>query len=89
MENIQTAINVLETSIRALWESPEQWKRFLKTAAWLGKFEFQEQIMINAYRPNATACVERRAYQQHCRPTGAQLPPYGGRLPTGRLYLSP
>ncbi len=48
---------VLETS-RSVTASPENWKSFLASAAWLYKYPFRDQILIHAQKPEATACAE-------------------------------
>ena len=35
----------------------EKWTSFLKSAAWQYKYPFQDQILIYAQRPDATACA--------------------------------
>ena len=47
----------LETS-RSVTASPENWKSFLDSAAWLYKYPFRDQILIHAQKPEATACAE-------------------------------
>ncbi len=47
----------LETS-RSVTASPESWKSFLASAAWLYKYPFRDQILIHAQKPEATACAE-------------------------------
>ena len=38
--------------------SSENWKAFLRTAGRLYKYPYNEQVMIHAQRPDATACAE-------------------------------
>ena len=38
--------------------SPDHWKAFLDSAAWLYKYPFRDQVLIHAQRPEATACAE-------------------------------
>ena len=47
----------LETS-RSVTASPENWKSFLDSAAWLYKYPFRDQLLIHAQKPEATACAE-------------------------------
>ena len=47
----------IDTS-RSVTASPENWKSFLDSAAWLYKYPFREQILIHAQKPEATACAE-------------------------------
>lgn len=37
--------------------SPDDWISFLKTASWHYKYSFEDQILIYAQRPDATACA--------------------------------
>ena len=46
----------LETT-QHLTETPESWMRFLRSAAWLYKYSFPDQVLISAQRPDATACA--------------------------------
>lgn len=45
----RTALNVVKT--------PLNWTDFLQTAAWNYKYPFQDQLLIFAQRPDATACA--------------------------------
>ena len=47
----------LETS-RSITSSTQHWKGFLDSAAWLYKYPFQDQVLIHAQKPEATACAE-------------------------------
>ena len=47
----------LETS-RSITSSTRHWKGFLDSAAWLYKYPFQDQVLIHAQKPEATACAE-------------------------------
>ena len=47
----------VETS-RSITTSPQQWKAFLDSAAWLYKYPFRDQVLIHAQKPAATACAE-------------------------------
>ena len=47
----------LETS-RFITASPQHWKGFLDSAAWLYKYPFRDQVLIHAQKPEATACAE-------------------------------
>ena len=38
--------------------SPDHWKTFLDSAAWLYKYPFRDQVLIHAQKPEATACAE-------------------------------
>ena len=47
-----------DTAERQLTSSYKSWTRFLRTAARLYKYPYNEQVMIHAQRPDATACAE-------------------------------
>lgn len=42
---------------QAVVQHPDRWMAFLRTAAWNYKYPFQDQLLIFAQRPNATACA--------------------------------
>ena len=46
-----------DTAERQLTSSYKSWTQFLRTAARLYKYPYNEQVMIHAQRPDATACV--------------------------------
>ena len=45
-------------TINDITKSEDNWLSFLKTASWNFKYSFNDQILIFAQRPNATACAE-------------------------------
>ena len=47
-----------ERTARQITGSYQSWTAFLATAARLYKYPYNEQLMIYAQRPNATACAE-------------------------------
>ncbi len=47
-----------DTAERQLTSSYKSWTQFLRTAARLYKYPYNEQVMIHAQRPDATACAE-------------------------------
>ena len=47
-----------DTAEQQLTSSYKSWTQFLRTAAWLYKYPYNEQVMIHAQRPDATACAE-------------------------------
>ena len=47
-----------ETHGKHITETPENWTDMLTTAARLYKYSFDEQLLIHAQRPDATACAE-------------------------------
>ena len=46
----------------------EEWMRYLTTAARLYKYQFREQLLIYAQRPDATACASIELWNErmHC-----------------------
>ena len=45
-------------------KSPYNWVSFLKTSAYMFKFPFQDQLLIHAQRPNATACASFETWNE-------------------------
>ena len=54
---LQQVSNLMEQTTKRIMENPQEWANFLQTAARLYKYSFEEQILIYAQRPNATACA--------------------------------
>ena len=50
-----TAEEMLEETIRKVSSSPDEWLRFLNTASRVYQYSFDDQLMIYAQRPDATA----------------------------------
>ena len=50
-------ISALSNEIGKSLADYEKWTAFLKSAAWQYKYPFQDQILIYAQRPDATACA--------------------------------
>lgn len=48
---------LMEQTTKRLMEDPQEWAGFLQTAARLYKYSIEDQILIYAQRPNATACA--------------------------------
>lgn len=53
----QTIAELAANTTRDIATSVQNWTAYLDTAAQLYKYPFQEQILIYAQRPNATACA--------------------------------
>lgn len=49
-------------TINDITKSEDKWLSFLKTASWNFKYNFNDQILIYAQRPNATACAEMKEW---------------------------
>ena len=56
--NLQLYSQMADDTARRITGSYQQWTAFLTTAARLYKYPYNEQLMIYAQRPNATACAE-------------------------------
>ena len=54
---LQTYAVLAENQTRQITGSRERWTNFLTTAGRLYKYPFEEQLMIHAQRPDATACA--------------------------------
>ena len=54
---LQLITELSERTARSLTRSHANWTSFLKTAAWSYKYPFQDQLLIYAQRPDATACA--------------------------------
>lgn len=52
---------------REVTRDVDGWKRYLTTAARLYKYEFDEQLLIFAQRPDATACAEMELWNDKMR----------------------
>ena len=54
-----------DRTINDLTAKRGNWTLFLNSAAWLYKYPFQDQMMIYAQRPEATACAELELWNEH------------------------
>lgn len=54
---LQLITELSERTANNVVRSPVNWTSFLKTAAWNYKYPFQDQLLIYAQRPDATACA--------------------------------
>ncbi len=55
---LQLITAISESTTRAAVKNPANWTAFLQTAAHNYKYPFQDQLLIYAQRPDATACAE-------------------------------
>ena len=55
---IEYITELSQSTANDLSRNAEHWRDFLITAAALYKYEFPDQLLIHAQRPNATACAE-------------------------------
>lgn len=54
----QTVIALASEEIRATMSSPSRYMDFLDTAAQNYKYNYREQVLIHAQKPDATACAD-------------------------------
>lgn len=62
--NYRTIRQLANDTCKKITGSPADWKRFLNTAGRLYKYPFQDQILIYAQRPDATACATLEIWNQ-------------------------
>ena len=55
---LQLITALSESTTRAAVKNTANWTAFLQTAAHNYKYPFQDQLLIYAQRPDATACAE-------------------------------
>ena len=81
---IQTLAALSRETGQRIVSSPEEWQAFLRAAARLYKYPFEEQLLIYAQRPDATACAKieqwnktgrkgHRAHRHYRRISTAQI----------------
>ena len=54
---LQLITELSQRTAHSVTRNPADWTSFLKTAAWNYKYPFQDQLLIYAQRPDATACA--------------------------------
>jgi N12 class adenine-specific DNA methylase len=54
---LQLITELSKRTSNAVVKSPDNWISFLNTASWNYKYPFQDQLLIYAQRPDATACA--------------------------------
>ena len=64
---LQRISELMEQTINQIADNPGSWSNFLRTAARLYKYPFEEQILIYAQRPDATACASIEFWNKHVR----------------------
>lgn len=59
---------VADETVKKVTESPKEWMNFLKTASRIYRYPFNEQLLIYAQRPDATACASIDIWndRMHC-----------------------
>ena len=57
-----------EETAKEVVRNEESWRRYLNTASRLHKYQFKEQLLIYAKRPDATACASIEIWNEkmHC-----------------------
>ena len=55
---VKLASQLASQTAREVTRDAESWKRYLTTASRIFKYPFEDQILIYAQRPDATACAE-------------------------------
>ncbi len=64
---LQRISDLMEQTVRQATDKPNAWADFLKTAARLYKYPIEEQILIYAQRPDATACASIELWNRQMR----------------------
>ena len=57
MAKIQMIFELLQETQKSLSDT-DKWMAFLRTAPWQYKYPFEDQVLIYAQRPDATACAD-------------------------------
>lgn len=61
---LQLITELSEWTAISITKKPDSWTGFLRTAAWNYKYPFQDQLLIYAQRPDATACASIELWNQ-------------------------
>lgn len=64
---LQRISELMGQMVNRITDNPHAWANFLQTAARLYKYPFEEQILIHAQRPDATACASVEFWNKHMR----------------------
>lgn len=69
MPNPQDIFQLAQQTATQVAASPENWRRFLYTAAHNYHTTYLNQLLIHAQRPDATACATMKYWneQAHCK----------------------
>ncbi len=65
--NIQLISQLAGQTAREVTRGAGSWKRYLDTASRLYKYPFDDQLLIYAQRPDATACASMEAWNENMR----------------------
>lgn len=63
-DKLTAYVQLAEDTARAIMHSHETWTAFLSTAARMYKYDYNDQLMIHAQRPAATACAPYEVWNQ-------------------------
>ncbi len=64
---LQRISELIGQTVNRITDNPQVWADFLQTAARLYKYPFEEQVLIYAQRPDATACASIEFWNKHMR----------------------
>ena len=57
MGKIKETRQLYKTTLKEISSSPSNWRTFLDSSAWNFKYDFDDQVLIFAQRPDARACA--------------------------------
>ena len=64
---LQLVSELADQTARNITRDVGGWKQYLDTASRLYKYKFDEQLLIYAQRPDATACAEMELWNEKMR----------------------
>lgn len=67
MGKLQTVSELADRTAREVARDVQGWKQYLDTASRLYKYKFDEQLLIYAQRPDATACAGMEVWNEKMR----------------------
>ena len=67
MGKIQETRQLYKDVIEEIAQNEESWKKFLDSSAWNFKYDFDDQILIYAQRPDAKACASIEEWNKKLR----------------------
>lgn len=68
MSKFTKTVELYEDTLKSIVQSGDNWKSFLNTAGFVNKYDFKDQVLIYAQRPEAVACAEFSLWNDnmHC-----------------------
>ena len=66
--NTKYAKLLYEEMLNDVTKNPDEWINFLNTATWLFEYNFSEQLLIYAQRPNAKAVATMEFWNEGRQP---------------------